>query len=98
MESRILRVFSCRPITLSVGFLLVSRGEAPLGIVYATDAAADTSRVRVVGAFPADSHPPIIYPIALTRDAVPAAEGFLAWLRSAEAAPHFERQGFTRLP
>ncbi|BBK36477.1 molybdate ABC transporter substrate-binding protein [Allostella sp. ATCC 35155] len=78
--------------------LLVSRGETPLGIVYATDAAADTSRVRVVGAFPADSHPPIIYPIALTRDAVPAAEGFLAWLRSAEAAPHFERQGFTRLP
>lgn len=78
--------------------LLVSRGEAPLGIVYATDAAADASRVRVVGAFPDDSHPPIIYPIALTRDAVPAAEGFLAWLRSAEAAPNFERQGFTRLP
>ncbi|MCA8929562.1 MAG: molybdate ABC transporter substrate-binding protein [Alphaproteobacteria bacterium] len=77
---------------------LVARGEAPLGIVYATDAAADASRVRVVGAFPDDSHPPIIYPIALTRDAVPAAEGFLAWLRSAEAAPNFERQGFTRLP
>ncbi|WP_374447757.1 molybdate ABC transporter substrate-binding protein [Stella sp.] len=78
--------------------LLVARGETPLGIVYATDAAADAARVRVVGAFPPDSHPPIIYPIALTREAVPAAAGLLAWLRSAEAAPHFERQGFRRLP
>ena len=78
--------------------VLVARGETPLGIVYATDAAADAARVRTVGAFPADSHPPVVYPIALTRDAVPAAAGFVAWLRSAEAAAHFEGQGFTRLP
>ncbi|BBK41469.1 molybdate ABC transporter substrate-binding protein [Allostella vacuolata] len=77
--------------------VLVSRNEAPLGIVYATDAAAEP-RVRVVGAFPADSHPPIIYPIALTRDSVPEAAGFVGWLRSAAAAAHFEKQGFTRLP
>lgn len=78
--------------------VLVARGETPLGVVYATDAAADVARIKVVGPFPADSHPPIIYPIALTRDAVPAAAGFVGWLRSAEAAPHFEKQGFTRLP
>ncbi len=44
---------------------LVATGEAPLGIVYATDAAAEP-RVKVVGSFPADSHPPIIYPLAVT--------------------------------
>lgn len=77
--------------------LLVARGETPLGIVYATDARAD-AQVRVVGAFPADSHPPIVYPVALTAEAAPAAAGLVAWLRSPEAAAHFERQGFTRLP
>ena len=48
--------------------LLVSRGEAPLGIVYQTDAAADPG-VKIVGTFPEDTHPPIIYPIALTANA-----------------------------
>ena len=47
--------------------LLVSRGEAPLGIVYQTDAAAEPN-VKIVGTFPADSHPPIIYPAALTKE------------------------------
>ena len=47
--------------------LLVGRGEAPLGIVYATDAAAEPN-VKIVGTFPEDSHPPIIYPAALTRE------------------------------
>ena len=46
--------------------LLVARGEAPLGIVYQTDAASDPN-VRIVGTFPEDSHPPIVYPVALTR-------------------------------
>ncbi|GJE62385.1 molybdate ABC transporter substrate-binding protein [Methylobacterium trifolii] len=74
--------------------LLVSRGEAPLGIVYATDAAADPS-VRVVATFPADSHPPIVYPIALTKvSANPDADAFLAYLKGATARPYFERQGF----
>ena len=75
--------------------LLVARGEAPLGIVYATDATADPS-VRVVATFPADSHPPIVYPAAATQESRnPDAPAFLAYLRSPAARPFFERQGFT---
>ena len=74
--------------------LLVSRGETPLGIVYATDAAAD-SRVKIVGTFPADTHPPIVYPIAVTRDAPnPHAVEYVHLLKSPAARPAFERQGF----
>jgi len=75
--------------------LLVSRGEAPLGIVYATDAASDPG-VEVVATFPADSHPPIVYPAALTKDSGQAerAASFLGFLRSPAARPLFERQGF----
>lgn len=74
--------------------LLVSRGEAPLGIVYATDAASDPG-VEVVATFPEDSHPPIVYPAALTRDSRnPGGAAFLAYLRSPAARPFFERQGF----
>ncbi len=73
---------------------LVSRGEAPLGIVYATDAAADPN-VKVVATFPADSHPPILYPAALTRDSThPDAAAFLDFLRGPAAKAAFERQGF----
>ena len=75
--------------------LLVARGEAPLGIVYATDAAADPS-VRVAATFPADSHPPIVYPAAVTKDSRNAdAPAFLAYLRTPAAGTFFERQGFT---
>ncbi|HMR29968.1 MAG TPA: molybdate ABC transporter substrate-binding protein [Geminicoccaceae bacterium] len=74
---------------------LVARGEAPLGIVYETDAAADKS-VKVVGFFPQDSHPPIVYPVALTAASTnPDAPAFLAYVRSARAAPLFKEQGFT---
>ena len=74
---------------------LVSRGEAPLGIVYATDAAADPG-VRVVGIFPEDSHKPITYPAAITAASQhPDAVKYLAWLRSPAAAPYFEQRGFT---
>jgi len=77
--------------------LLVSRGEAPAGIVYQTDAAADPN-VKIIGTFPEDSHPPIIYPIALTAGAShPDASAFLAYIRSAKAKPVFEAQGFTVL-
>jgi molybdate transport system substrate-binding protein len=77
--------------------LLVSRGEAPLGIVYATDAAAD-SKVRVVAVFPVETHPPIVYPVAVTRDSVhPDAGAFLTYLRGAGARAAFEKQGFTVL-
>lgn len=73
--------------------VLVSRGEAPLGIVYETDAKIDPG-VKIVGVFPEDSHPPIIYPVALTKDAKPAAGQYLAFLRTPEAKAIFERYGF----
>jgi molybdate transport system substrate-binding protein len=74
--------------------LLVARGEAPFGIVYKTDAAAEPG-VKVVGTFPSNTHPPIVYPIALTAESKhPDAAKYLAWLRSPAAAPYFEKQGF----
>lgn len=77
--------------------LLVSRGEAPAGIVYQTDAASDPN-VAIIGTFPAGTHPPIIYPIGLTASAShPDAAAFLAFLKSAKAKPSFEAQGFTML-
>jgi molybdate transport system substrate-binding protein len=77
--------------------LLVARGEAPLGIVYSTDAAAEPN-VKIVASFPQDSHPPIIYPAALTKDSKNAdAKAFLDFLRSAKARASFEKQGFTVL-
>jgi molybdate transport system substrate-binding protein len=77
--------------------LLVGRGEAPLGIVYSTDAAAEPN-VKIVGTFPDDSHPPIIYPAALTKDTKSAdAAPFLEYLKSAKARPAFEKQGFSVL-
>ena len=75
---------------------LVARGEAALGIVYATDAAAEPN-AKVVGMFPADSHPPIVYPAALTAAAKPPAAQYLAFLRSAAARAVFQRYGFTYL-
>jgi molybdate transport system substrate-binding protein len=75
--------------------LFVDRRETPLGIVYATDAAADPA-VEIVGIFPPDSHPPIIYPIALTAaSSNPDAAEFLDYLESSAARPAFLKQGFT---
>ncbi len=75
----------------------VARGEAPLGIVYATDAAAEP-KVRVVGTFPPGSHPPIVYPVAVTRESRNAdSVAFLAFLRGPLARAAFEKQGFTVL-
>jgi molybdate transport system substrate-binding protein len=77
--------------------LFVDRKETPLGIVYATDAASDPN-VEVAGVFPEDTHPPIIYPIALTAASRnPDAVKFLAFLESPAARPAFEKQGFTVL-
>ena len=74
--------------------VFVARGEAPLGIVYATDAAAEPG-VKIVARFPADSHPPIVYPAALTAAAKsPAAPKFLAFLRSDAGRAVFEKHGF----
>jgi molybdate transport system substrate-binding protein len=72
---------------------LVARGEAPLGIVYATDAAAEP-RVVVVDTFPASTHPPIVYPLGVLREAPPAADRFAAFLASAPARAIWRRHGF----
>ena len=74
---------------------LVERGEAPVGEVYATDAAI-SNKVRVVGIFPETSHPPIIYPVAIVAGKrSPAAERFMELLQSPEAKGIFEKYGFT---
>jgi molybdate transport system substrate-binding protein len=75
---------------------LVARNEAALGIVYATDAKVEPG-VRVVGTFPADSHPPIIYPVAATTTAKPEANAYLDYLRSSAAKTVLEKYGFTYL-
>ena len=73
----------------------VSRGEAPLGIVYRTDAAAEP-KVKILDVFPESSHPPIVYPIAVTAaSANPAAVDYLAFLRSPAAVAAFAKQGFS---
>lgn len=73
---------------------LVERGEAPMGIVYATDARA-SKRVRIVGIFPANSHPPITYPVAVLRSATSlSAEPFRRFLISPRAKAIFRRHGF----
>lgn len=78
---------------------LVATGEAPLGIVYATDAAAEP-KVKVVAEFPESSHPPIVYPAAVTKAAAsPEAAGrLLGFLRSDAARNIFKAQGFMILP
>jgi molybdate transport system substrate-binding protein len=73
--------------------VLVARGEAPLGIVYETDAKIDPG-VKVIGVFPEDSHPPIVYPVAMTKNAKPEAAQYLAFLTTPAAKAVFERYGF----
>jgi molybdate transport system substrate-binding protein len=72
---------------------LVARGEAALGIVYSTDAKVEPE-VKIVGTFPADSHPPIIYPVAATATAKTEAADYLAFLRTSAAKAIFEKYGF----
>jgi molybdate transport system substrate-binding protein len=81
---------------VSAALALVARGEAVLGIVYETDAKIEPG-VKIVGAFPADSHPPIVYPVAATVNAKPEAAAYLNFLRSGAAKAVFEQYGFTFL-
>lgn len=80
---------------------LVATGEAPYGIVYASDAVADDEsgdKVTVVGSFPSDSHKPIVYPAAvIASSTTPAAQSFLDALSTEAAAAVFTAQGFTVL-
>lgn len=81
--------------SVRAALMLVARGEAPLGVVYASDAAAEP-RVRVVATFPTGSHPEIVYPVARVAASRHAgAAAFVDWLASPAAADIFRRHGFT---
>jgi molybdate transport system substrate-binding protein len=77
---------------------LVARGEAPVGVVYETDAKVEP-KVKVVGAFPADSHPPIIYPVAQTTHGAANADAkaYLTFLRSDDVKTIFTKYGFSMI-
>lgn len=79
-----------------VALAYVARGEAPLGIVYTTDAVSEP-RVRVVDTFPDNTHQRIVYPAALTREAKPLAREFLDFLKGPEASAVFKKNGFVLL-
>jgi molybdate transport system substrate-binding protein len=86
-----------RAENVRAALVFVSRGEVPFGIVYRSDAMADT-KVRVVGEFPASSHPRIVYPAALTAAGrSPIRAQFLSYLKSGAARPVWEKHGFAAL-
>lgn len=83
-----------RAENVRVALAYVARGEAPLGIVYETDAKAEPG-VKVIGVFPADSHLPITYPVALTTSGTSAeAKAFLNYVNGPKAAAIFQKYGF----
>jgi molybdate transport system substrate-binding protein len=88
VESKIAQAENAR-----TALMYVARGEAPLGIVYTTDARAET-RVKIVGTFPRSTHPPITYPAAATRSARRGTQDYLAFLASAAAAATWKKFGF----
>ena len=84
-----------RAANVRAALALVERGEAPLGIVYATDAAI-TPKVKVVGVFPENSHQPIVYPLALIKgQATEQAKGFWKFLQGDQAKAIFKKYGFS---
>jgi molybdate transport system substrate-binding protein len=88
VESRLIPADSVR-----TALNFVSRGEAPLGIVYSTDAKIDP-KIRVVDVFPASTHEPITYPAAATAMAGADAAGFVRFLQGATARTIFDKAGF----
>ncbi len=89
IEPRLARADSVR-----AALLLVERGEAPLGIVYSTDAAV-APNVAIAGLFPESSHDPISYPFAVARGGdTPEARAFLDFLAGPAATEVFKRRGF----
>jgi molybdate transport system substrate-binding protein len=83
--------------TVRGALAFVARGEAKFGIVYATDAKAE-AKVKVIDTFPAATHAPIVYPVALTAASTNSdAANFLAYLKSPAATRRFVEQGFTAL-
>lgn len=87
------RVVGTEDVRMALAF--VERGECALGIVYETDARI-SRRVDVLARFPAGTHAPIVYPVALVRGASPDASAFHRYLRTPQARAVFERHGFTR--
>jgi molybdate transport system substrate-binding protein len=93
VEPKLVRAESVRS-----AMAFVSRGEALLGIVYETDAKVDKG-VEIIGTFPADSHPAIIYPIARTTTSkAPDAQAFLDFVKSSAAFDVFRKYGFSAAP
>jgi len=88
IENKLVRADNVR-----AALALVARGEVPLGIVYASDALVD-GKVRVVDTFPEDSHPPIIYPIAMTVAARTEAARFIGYLAGPAGDAVFKKYGF----
>ena len=89
VEKQVVRTENVR-----AALLLVARGEAPFGIVYATDARSDQG-VKIVDTFPPDSYPPIVYPAALLASSEStAARPLLEYLRSVPARAVWEQHGF----
>lgn len=92
LESKMARCADVR-----AALALVERGEVPLGIVYATDAAI-APKVKVIGVFPSETHPKIIYPVALVAGkATSPARSFLEFLKTPESKAIFEKYGFSVL-
>ena len=89
LEPRLVRADNVR-----VALMYVARGEAPLGIVYATDAVVEP-QVRIIDLFPESTHPPITYPVAATSVASPHTTSFLTFLRSEPARTIFTQAGFS---
>lgn len=83
-----------RAENVRAALIYVARGEAPLGIVYASDALVDKG-VRVIDTFPANTHEPIVYPAALTKSAKSEAGGFVTYLASPQSHAIFVKYGFT---
>jgi molybdate transport system substrate-binding protein len=91
VENRLIRADNVRS-----ALSFIARGEAPLGIVYETDAIVD-KKVRIVDTFPASTHPPIIYPVAATAGAQAPAKRFVTFLQGEAAQAVFKKYGFSTL-
>ncbi|MGH8028180.1 MAG: molybdate ABC transporter substrate-binding protein [Pseudoxanthomonas sp.] len=89
LEPRVAEAESVR-----AALMLVARSEAPLGVVYGSDARAEP-KVRVVGVFPENTHPPIVYPVArIAASKNPRAAAFVRWLSTPPASKIFRARGF----
>ena len=86
-----------RADNVRAALVFVARGEAPLGIVYQTDALSEP-KVRIVDLFPVSSHLPIVYPVAVVTRAKPGARAFVDFLATPAARDLFEHYRFTSLP